>query len=338
MARNHVELKQAFCDFRNQRNGAPELLEPSNICVSSGLDDMIDLIIRCLCLPGQDRILICPPVYHMYQTSATINDIETVAVPLDSHNCFQLRLPEVQKTLRSDPSIKICFVCNPGNPTGFAIPVRDIQTLLDDPIWRGILVVDEAYIDFSSTTQSVIDLVNRYPRLVVLQTLSKAFGLASIRVGFGVACPHLCAVLNNVKKPYSVSSQSIALAKAALTEQSLALLRVNLRSVAEERARLARALGRIRGIAIRGGMETNFVLFEVFRLCSASGEAARRPCNASAAGLVSLLRESAGILVRFKGMEYGCEGCVRVSVGNGEENERFVEQVRLLMQFLERAM
>jgi len=300
---------------------------------------MIDLIIRSLCRPGCDRILICPPVYHMYQTSATINDVKTVSILLNAQRGFQLRLPELQQTLASDPSIKICFICTPGNPTGHAIPISDIITILENPHWGGNLVVDEAYIDFSPQSPSAATLVGLYPRLVVLQTLSKAFGLASIRVGFGVACAHLSAVLNNVRKPYAVSGPSLALARAALAEPSLALLDTKLQAVFDQRARLARDLERIPGIRVKGGLDANFVLFEVLRECAGAknevgNSGTGQPCNATAGELVRLLRESVGILVRFKGLEHGCEGTIRVSVGKGAENKRFVEQVRALMQHL----
>ncbi|KAG7285711.1 hypothetical protein NEMBOFW57_008004 [Staphylotrichum longicolle] len=258
---HQIELKQAFCDFRNVRDGAA--LTPANLCCSTGLDDIIDLLVRSLCRPGHDQIVICPPVYHMYQTTATINDVETISIPLNTQNNFQLRLTALQQALCSDPNIKICFVCTPGNPTGHAISFEDIKAVLDNPGWRGILVVDEAYIDFSPRSPSAVRLVNQYPRLVVLQTLSKAFGLASIRVGFAVACAHLSAILNNVRKPYAISGPSIALAKAALTKPSLAILDAKLMSIFEERSRLARELGRIQGIRVRGGLDANFVLFEV---------------------------------------------------------------------------
>jgi len=336
--RRQLELKQAFCDFRNRRNGTT--LTPANLCLSAGLDDVIDLVIRCLCRPGHDRIVVCPPVYHMYQTAATINDVATISVPLNPHRNFQLQLSELQQTLSSDRNIKICFICTPGNPTGHAIPIDNIAAILDNPSWRGILVVDEAYIDFSPRSPSAAALIGRYPRLVVLQTLSKAFGLAGIRVGFAIACAHLCAVLNNVRKPYAVGGPSIALARAALAEPSIAVLDAKLQAIFDQRTRLARDLGRIPGIGIKGGLDANFVLFEVLGIAgtaSASSEAGgsfNRPCNAAARELVGLLRHSAGILVRFKGLEHGCEGCIRVSVGKGAENKRFVEQVCLLMKRL----
>ncbi|KAK0613668.1 histidinol-phosphate aminotransferase [Immersiella caudata] len=331
-----LELKQAFCAFRNCRNGTA--LTPANLCLSAGLDEMIDLIIRCICRPGRDRIVICPPVYHMYQTSAAINDVETIKIPLNTQNSFQLRLPELQQTLSSDPSIKICFICTPGNPTGHAIPIDDIISVLENPNWRGILVVDEAYIDFSPRSPSAAALVGLYPRLVVLQTLSKAFGLASIRVGFTFACPHLCAVLSNVRKPYAVSGPSLSLARVALGEPSLVLLDSQLQAIFDQRARLARDLDRIQGIRVKGGLDANFVLFVVLKLAGVNSEVGDhsmgRPCNVAAGELVRLLRESAGILVRFKGLEYGCEGGIRVSVGKGAENNRFVEQVSALMKRL----
>lgn len=305
------------------------MIGPENICFSAGLDDLIDLIIRCLCRPGLDRT-ICPPVYHMYHTSATINDVATVILPLDERNGFQLRLAELQHTLSTDQSIRLCFICSPGNPTGHAISIIDIIAILDNPAWRGIVVVDEAYIDFSPTTTSCLGLVARYPRLIVLQTLSKAFGLASIRVGFAVACSHLCEILNRVRKPYAVSGMSITLARAALTESSLSILHGKLEAVRTERSRLAMELCRIDGIgSIRGGLECNFVLFEVLGM---AGTAAR-PCNTTAMWLLEALRDSS-ILVRYKGHEHGCEGCIRVTVGNHSENQRILQQVHLLLQSL----
>jgi histidinol-phosphate aminotransferase len=323
--REQIELKQAFCKFRGCD------ITPSNVCLSSGLDEVIDLLVRSLCRPGRDRIAICPPVYHMYQTSALINDIATVAIPLQAQHKFQLQLSKLQRTLSSDPAIRLCFICSPGNPTGYAIPVEDITAILENTAWRGILVVDEAYIDFAPEKSSCLYLLKRHPRLVVLQTLSKAFGLAGIRVAFAVACSHLCQILNNVRKPYAISGPSIACAAAALTPASLLTLESQLLSLRSQRSHLAQELEHTRGVAaIRGGIDANFVLFEVYDPHSPSGG----PCNTVARWLCESLKESCSIFVRYKGDEPGCKGCIRVTVSTEADNQRLLGEIRRLLHQL----
>lgn len=291
---------------------------------------MIDNLVRCLCVPGQDSILICPPQYHMYTTSAALNDISTIAIPLDADNDFVLQTEQVVQTLSQNQKIKVLFITTPGNPTGAIIPLSEILRILEAPDWDGILVVDEAYIDFASYPCSAIGILDRYPRLVILQSLSKSFGLAGIRVGFALACTHLSRILNRVRKPYSVSSVSIEIAKAALTEQSLNVMIKNVQTVNEQKTRLRKELSRMAGIGrLRGGFEGNFVLFEVL---DSLDKVAGLPCNITALKLSEMLKIRANLLVRYKGLEPGCKGCIRATIGTSSEVTQLLKWMEIILK------
>src|SRR5690606_3252479 len=148
-----------------------------------------DMVLRCFCAPGREKILTCPPTYGMYSVSADVNDLAVVKVPLllTEDLTFQLDPPAINKTLSENPDIKIAYFTSPGNPTGNLLRIEDIRAVLANPVWNGIVVVDEAYVDFSPVGSSLAPLVTEYRNLIVMQTLSKAFGLAGIRFGFAFA-------------------------------------------------------------------------------------------------------------------------------------------------------
>lgn len=180
--RHQLELKQLLCDLRQKPESAAPLT-PENVYVGVGSDEVIDGLMRCFCVPGSDKILTCPPTYGMYTVSAQINDIGVVAVPLDiAGECasFDIVPEKIRDELRKDASIKLVYICSPGNPTGKLVSQERLKNLLEND-WNGIIVVDEAYIDFAGEGESFAGWVNHYENLVVMQTLSKAFGMAGIR-------------------------------------------------------------------------------------------------------------------------------------------------------------
>lgn len=191
-----------------------------NLFVGNGSDEIIDLLIRAFCIPGKDRILTFTPSYTMYITSAEINDVEVVELPLTSD--FNLPLDEITR-LSSDPSVKIIFICSPNNPVGNLVPRSEIEKICQS--FQGLVVLDEAYADFSSEG-SLTSLIGKYPNLCLIQTLSKAYGMAGLRLGVGYASEELIGVLNKIKPPYNVSqaTQDLVLERlknAELVEQQI---------------------------------------------------------------------------------------------------------------------
>lgn len=268
----------------------------------------------------------------MYAVSAQVNDIGVIKVPLDPLNGFSLRWEAINTALSSDPSIKLVYICTPGNPTGILISKSDIQRVLENPTWNGVVVLDEAYIDFAADGSSLAQWVNEWPNLVVMQTLSKGFGLAGVRLGAAFTSPEIATLLNNIKAPYNISSPTSSLAKAALQLQNIKVMRSKRDRILEQRERLLQELPKIPGIGrILGGWDSNFVLVEILDH-SSNG----RPSNEVAMAVYTALAESKRIVVRFRGREFGCEGCLRITVGNVEEVDKLLDVVgKVLADMLE---
>ena len=304
-------------------------LVPENLFVGVGSDEAIDALLRCFCVPGREKILTCPPTYGMYAVSAQVNDVDIVKVPLDTHNSFQLQPELINSTLSSDPSIKIVYVCSPGNPTATLVSKSDLQSILQHPTWNGIIVLDEAYIDFAPEGSSLAEWVNEWPNLVVLQTLSKAFGLAGIRLGAAFTSPGVAGLLNNLKAPYNISSPTSGLAIAALQPQNLAIMRSNRRNILRQRERMLIELPKIPRIGnFLGGTDANFLLVEILDKPRNQGG---KPSNQAAMTLYEGLAETRGVVVRFRGKEVGCEGCLRITVGTSEEVHRLLAETRSIL-------
>jgi len=171
----HDDLKRSIASFR----GVPD---ENWVFLGVGSDEVIDMLYRVLCVPGKDRVMTCPPTYGMYKVTANVNDVGVVEVPLITDNgAFQLDEQAMDKAFQAYPDLKILFICSPGNPTGTLIPLDAIKRILENKNYKGVVVVDEAYIDFSPAGASAADLVNQYANVCVSQTLSKSFGLAAIR-------------------------------------------------------------------------------------------------------------------------------------------------------------
>jgi histidinol-phosphate aminotransferase len=323
--RHQIELKQLLCNLRNSKTHTNRDLKPENLFVGVGSDEAIDALLRCFCAPGKDKILTCPPTYGMYAVSAQVNDLDIVKVPLDPDNGFALRPDAINEALSSYPSIKLTYICSPGNPTGNLVRKSDIQKILEHPTWNGVVVVDEAYIDFSPDGSSVAEWVLEWPNLVVMQTLSKAFGLAGIRLGTAFSSPEIARLLNNMKAPYNISSPTSALAKVALRSKSLAVMEMNKGRILKQRDRVVRELPDIPGIGrFLGGMDSNFLLVEILdRPRNEGGE----PSNEMALAAYEAMAEKKGVVVRFRGKEYGCKGCLRVTVGTETEVTRFLQEI-----------
>ncbi|KAM3561259.1 hypothetical protein MY1884_002443 [Beauveria asiatica] len=319
-------LKQLLCTLRNTHAHTPSTLTPDHLFVGVGSDEAIDALLRCFCVPGRDRILVCPPTYGMYAVSAQVNDVALVKVPLLPAPSFALDVAAVVAALSapdsSSDTIKLAYFCSPGNPTGALLRKADIEAILAHPTWNGVVVVDEAYVDFAPDDASLAELVTEHPNLVVMQTLSKAFGMAGIRLGAAFASPDVARVLNSLKAPYNISSPTSALASAALGPDGLAVMRANRARIVAQRQRLVRELPAVPGVGrLRGGTASNFLLYEML---NAAGE----PDNDVAHKVYSVLAENEGVVVRFRGKEHGCLGCLRITVGTQQEVTRFLSSLK----------
>jgi histidinol-phosphate aminotransferase len=271
------------------------------IFLGNGSDEPIDLLLRCFCEPGMDEIIICPPTYGMYEVSANINNISLNRVPLTS--TFQLDLPALEEAIR--PNTKIIWICSPNNPSGNSIDKQDIEMVLNN--FDGLLVIDEAYINFSRQRSFVTDLPD-YPNLVVLQTLSKAWGLAALRLGMAFASPDIVGYLNKVKPPYNISQPVQDLVLKALDEVD----QVNdmIRVLVDARQRLEADLLTCEQVLIVYPSDANFLLVK-FR---------------DAKSMYNYLLEK-GIVLRDRSNVLLCDQCLRITVGTTAENEKLITHI-----------
>ncbi|KAK7981895.1 Histidinol-phosphate aminotransferase [Apiospora saccharicola] len=301
------DLKQLLCNLRNTHHHTPKTITPENLFVGVGSDEAIDGLLRCFCVPARDRILVCPPTYGMYSVSAQVNDVGLVKVPLLPAPTFDIDVDAVSSALSNEKDIKLVYFCSPGNPTGSLLAKEDVKQILEHPTWNGVVVLDEAYIDFSPDGASMAEWVAEWPNLVVLQTLSKAFGLAGIRLGAAFASEPIARLLNSLKAPYNISSPTSALASYAVSAEGVATMRGNLEKLTDP------------GASQDQGCR-NFLLYEIL---NGKGEAD----NVTALAVYETLAENKGVVVRFRGKEHGCLGCLRITVGTEDEVTRFLSAI-----------
>ena len=351
---HQIELKELICHLRNSEGSSD--LQPENLFVGVGSDEAIDSLIRTFCEPGKSSLLICPPTYGMYKVSACVNDVGIVNVPLNPD--FTPDVSKINDVLSSNSSIKLVYLCSPGNPTAKTIPQSAIEQILAHPTWNGVLIIDEAYIDFATRNEELISLpksnspwdppsmaplVPYHPNLVVMGTLSKAHGLAGLRLGFAICPVPIAKLLNALKAPYNISTPTSQLAIKALSPSSLELARKKIEQIIVQRNRLVRELPSILGVGrIIGGTEANFLLYEILdgvkdqpdsnssdpRVPKSGSKNVGRPSNSYALAVYERLARSKGVVVRFRGKEHGCEGCLRVTVGTEEEVTVFLKEIK----------
>jgi len=321
-------LKQLLCNLRNTHTHTAKSITPENLFVGVGSDEAIDALIRCFCVPGKEKILVCPPTYGMYTISAQVNDVGLVKIPLLPAPEFGLDVLAILSALSGSEGkdIKLIYVCSPGNPTASLIAKDDIRKILEHESWNGIVVVDEAYIDFAPEGSSLAEWVAEWENLVVMQTLSKAFGLAGIRLGAAFAAPAVTGLLNNMKAPYNISNPTSEIACSALKEAGLSVMREHKERILRQRNRLLEELPKVKGIGrFRGGEASNFLLVEIL-------DREGSPDNVTALMVYEKLAEERGVVVRFRGKEHGCLGCLRITVGTEEEVTRFLREVDLALR------
>ncbi|KAF8933910.1 histidinol-phosphate aminotransferase [Dissophora ornata] len=313
---HQTDLKNLLCKFRN-------IPGPEHFFVGVGSDEVIDMVFRVFCVPGKDAVLITPPTYGMYSVSAQINDVEVHKATLTLDGEFQLNVDEIQKQVEAHPNIKIIFLCSPGNPTGSALNHESIRRVLTLPNYKGVVVVDEAYVDFIDANKegSTATWVTEYPNLIVAQTMSKSFGLAGVRLGVAITTPEIAHYMNAAKAPYNIASTTSRVAQEALQPKGLEILNNHISIMVQERNRLLEAFKSIPALGrVLGTNDANFVLVEVLNKDG-------KPCNDRAFSVYSDMAKRQGLVVRFRGTEIGCEGCLRITVGTPEENDVVIKRL-----------
>ncbi|KAF9336685.1 histidinol-phosphate transaminase [Podila minutissima] len=311
------DLKNLIKQFRNIPGG------PENFFLGVGSDEVIDMIFRVFCVPGKDAVLITPPTYGMYSVCAQINDVEVHKATLTLDGRFQLNVEEIEKQVEAHPNIKVIFLCSPGNPTGSALSHESMRRVLTMPNYKGIVAIDEAYVDFIEADKegSTATWVKEYPNLIVMQTMSKSFGLAGVRLGVAITQPEIALYMNSTKAPYNIASTTSRVAQEALQPKGLEILDKHIAVMIQERSRLLEAFKSISGLGrVLGTNDSNFVLVEVL-------DKEGKPSNERAFSVYTDMAKSEGLVVRFRGTEIGCEGCLRITVGTPEENDVVIQRL-----------
>jgi histidinol-phosphate aminotransferase len=273
-----------------------------NIFLGNGSDEAIDVLLRIFCEPRIDNIIICPPTYGMYKVSASINDVTIKEVALTS--AFQLDLNGIETAI--DANTKLIFICSPNNPTGNSINAMDIEIILNN--FNGIVVIDEAYINYSKQ-KTFINALTEYPNLVIMQTLSKAWGLAGLRLGMAFAGDVIMQYMNNVKYPYNINESAQQLALQAL--ENIAQVNDWTKKTISERNLLEQNLVENNLCEKVHPSDANFILVQ-FK---------------DAKKLYDTLCEN-GIIVRDRSKVILCDNCLRITIGTKNENEKLLTEIK----------
>ncbi|MEO8720134.1 MAG: histidinol-phosphate transaminase [Ginsengibacter sp.] len=275
---------------------------PQNIFIGNGSDEVIDLAFRIFCEPKRDNIIICPPTYGMYKVCANINDVEAREIVLKPD--FQLDVEQVLTAV--DEHTKLLFICSPNNPTGNDLNRIEIEMLLNN--FPGIVIIDEAYINFSIQKTFISELME-YENLVVMQTLSKAWGLAGLRLGLAFGSEKIIDLFNKVKPPYNINQSSQHLAIKAL--DNIKEVNINIRNIVDQRNWVHDELQQFKFIQIIYTSDANFILVKV-------DEADKL--------YQYLLMQR--IIIRNRSKEPLCENCVRITIGTPTENQTLINALK----------
>lgn len=266
---------------------------PEHIFLGNGSDECIDLLYRCFCNPGKDNVIICPPTYGMYKVSGNINDVEVREAALMEN--FQLHIAQIEHLV--DDKTKIIWLCSPNNPTGNSINREDVETILNN--FNGIVVIDEAYINFSGYKSFLQELPD-YPNLVIMQTFSKAWGLAALRLGMAFASVEIIGFLDKIKPPYNISKPTQDLVAEALSE----IDQVNdmIKELVAMRNALAGVFAKMPIVEKVYPSDSNFLLVKI----------------RDAKKIYKYLLAK-GVVVRDRSNVQLCEDCLRITIGTEDE-------------------
>jgi histidinol-phosphate aminotransferase len=269
------------------------------IFLGNGSDEAIDLIMRMTCQSGVHNIILCPPTYGMYEVSASINHIEQRKVSLTKN--YQLDVEGILQKV--DHNTRLLFLCSPNNPTGNKLNRSDIYMLIES-FKSGFIIIDEAYIDFSDEPSFILELA-KYPQVIVMQTLSKAYGLASLRLGMAFAHPSIISLLNKIKPPYNIGGATQEIVYKALSNTSFK--EESVKTILSERNRLINSLQNISEVIQIYPSDANFILVHFKR----------------ANELFNYLIDSK-VITRNRSSVTLCEDSIRITVGISEENDKLV--------------
>ena len=279
-------------------------ISKEQILLGNGSDEVLDLIFRVFCEPREDNVIVLPPTYGMYEVLANTNAIELVKIPLVEN--FQPNVKEIVKV--QDAKTKLLFLCSPNNPTANSFDASKIETLIKE--FNGIVVIDEAYIDFS-IKDSWLGRLDEFPNLIVTQTLSKAYGLASIRLGICYASKEIISILNKIKPPYNVNQLTQDVALQSLFNQEK--VKNEIAIIISERNQLIRDLQNVEIVEKVYPSDANFLLVQV-------DDATLRYKQ-----LVKL-----GIIARNRTTQILCDNCLRFTVGTTDENKKLINTLKLV--------
>ena len=292
----HIDLKRSLLELNDLSKG--------QIVLGNGTDEILDLIIRVFCYPGSDKIITIPPTYGMYDVIANTNNVENIKVPLKSN--FTLNLEELKKSFSK--KTKLLFLCSPNNPTGNSFSRKDLIYLIES--FNGVVVIDEAYINFSSNS-SLVSLINKYNNLIVTQTMSKAFGMAGIRLGMGFSNIKIVNYINKIKPPYNIN---LLTEKRALKElKNIDSIKANIKIILEERNKLIDSLNELSFVKKVFPSDSNFILVKV-----------------DDADLRYKQLIEKGIVLRNRSKELLCDNCLRITIGTPDENKLLIKNFKEL--------
>lgn len=286
--------------------GAIKNIAPEQILLGNGSDECIDLLIRAFCHPRHDEIIICPPTYGMYEVYAHINDVAVKEVPLLPG--YQLDMEGLEAAIEANT--KLIFFCSPNNPTGNSLHREDIEIVLNN--FDGLVVVDEAYINYSRQ-RSFLPELKDYPNLVVMQTFSKAWGLAALRLGMNFGSIELINILNSIKPPYNINGATQELALKAL--DGLEDVNAMIRDTVAERDNLSKELLALPIVEQVYPSDANFLLTKM----------------EDATAVYDYLKTK-GIIVRNRSGVKLCEDCLRITVGTPEQDRQLITALKQYKQ------
>lgn len=276
-------------------------ISTENIFLGNGSDEVIDLAFRIFCEPKKDKILTFSPTYGMYEVSANINDVELINVELNED--FQIDLESLKPYL-NDENLKIIFICSPNNPTGNSI--KNIEYILEN--FNGIVFIDEAYIDFSPE-ESFTNQIKNYPNLIVSQTFSKAWGMASVRVGIAYASKEIIKFYNKVKPPYNISQLNQDAIIKTLNDENINQVSENIKIILEEKKSLIQNLEKLDLVKKIFPSDANFILIAVDNADSVYQELVKKKV---------IIRNRNSVI----------KNCLRITVGSPEENQKLIETLQ----------
>lgn len=289
-------LKKVLSELKN----IPE----NQIILGNGSDELLDLLFRAFCEPNQDSVITLPPTYGMYSVLANLNAIKNKEIVLQ--NDFEPNIDLILKA--TDETTKILFLCSPNNPTGNTFSEEKIQILLEN--FSGLILMDEAYIDFSNK-ESLLKKLDQFSNLIILQTLSKAYGLAGIRLGILYANPEIITILDKIKPPYNINKLSQEKALKRIENYDSVLKEIEV--ILAERKKLIAALNTIKFIEKIYNSDANFILIKV--------DKAKKRYD-------QLLEK--GIVIRNRSGQELCENCLRITIGTEKENQQLIETLKSL--------